>query len=552
MEKVVARLPGAAFAVDQSLRVLAWNRKAEEGLGLPAAKALGRLCYEVVPAVDVETGLPCQETCPLAHGSPRHGWAHNRVLRAPWAAGRRTRLDCFLLRCLFPGPEQGNICFIGTPTASTVDAHSRVLEAVEAIYPVVSGPGDAGKALGVFVRTVLRAASADAGELFLLEPSTQELVLVEHQGLPTETVREFCRSVIGEGFPGLMISQKVPLLAVATAMGEAPARPSGWYLSAPLVRDGRIMGALGIASRRDDFDVASAARILFPVAVHASAYLRWAYSAGEEGQKAVGTALPSVAGRLRFYCLGSFRAVLDGEELPRARFHRLKALALLRFLVARRGRPTSREALMELLWPEADPARASGNLRVVLHALRRGLEGHTGRGRVILSEGDLIYLDPSSRVWVDAEDFVQRARRATELAGQTQDDEALDECRRAAELYKGEYLEDEPYSDWCLFERERLKETYLNLLKLMASTLAKRGDLAGAIDACRAALSADPGREEMHRELVGLLWQAGRRDEALRQYETCRRILQDELASEPTPETQSLYQALLAGTYEVG
>ncbi len=551
VEEVVARIPGAAFAVDDNLRVIAWNRKAEEGMRLKASEAWGRPCYEVVPAVDVETGGPCQEQCPLVRRSSQYGWAYNRVLRAPWAGGRRTRLDCFLLRCLLPTLEQANICFVSPPTASTQDAHSRVLEAIETIHPVVSGRVDPKEALAVCVRTMLRATSADAGELFLLDPETRELVLMDHQGLSTETMREFRRSTIGEGFPDLIGQSEVPLIAMGASAGMAPAGASGWYLCAPLVVESRVLGALGVASERHDFDVAGAMRVLFPMAVQLGVYLRWAYLAGEHKPKGAGERLPGEASRLRFHCLGPFRVSLDGEPVPAARFERLKALTLLKFLVANRGRPVPREALMELLWPEADPMLASGNLRVVLHALRRGLEPKHGKGppsSFVLSEGDLIYLDPSDRVWVDTEEFARGARRAAKLASQGQEEEALGEWRRAVSLYRGEYLEDEPYSDWCLFDRERLEETYLNLLKQMASMLARRGDVAEAIETYHIALGVDEGREEIHRELMRLLWQAGRRDEGLRQYETCRRISQTALGVEPTEETKALYETLIGGS----
>ncbi|MFL7810020.1 MAG: tetratricopeptide repeat protein, partial [Anaerolineae bacterium] len=56
----------------------------------------------------------------------------------------------------------------------------------------------------------------------------------------------------------------------------------------------------------------------------------------------------------------------------------------------------------------------------------------------------------------------------------------------------------------------------------------------------------DPWREEAHRQLMHLLALTGQRSAALAQYEACRRALADELAVEPTAETQALYQTILA------
>ena len=191
--------------------------------------------------------------------------------------------------------------------------------------------------------------------------------------------------------------------------------------------------------------------------------------------------------------------------------------------------------------------RSSRNLRVVLHSLRRALEPDLKRGGAssfIVTKGDLVHLSSSSLVWIDVEEFVDRARRAVSLSSSGRRVEGISEYRRAAALYRGEYLEDELYSDWCLFERERLKEVCISLSLRMASILTEMGDLAQASDVYRAALKVDGGREEIHRELMRLLWKSGRRDEALRQYESCSRILREELGVGPASETEALYASI--------
>ena len=146
---------------------------------------------------------------------------------------------------------------------------------------------------------------------------------------------------------------------------------------------------------------------------------------------------------------------------------------------------------MEVIWPGADPARSRGNLRVVLHALRRTLKMQLPGGETpsfIVSQGNLICLSPSDHIWVDAEALVQIAHRAARLAAEGKASEALRECRRAIALYQGDYLEGEPYDDWWLFERERLRELYVDVLKLMASIHRDQGDSLEAIEKCRKAL----------------------------------------------------------------
>ena len=56
----------------------------------------------------------------------------------------------------------------------------------------------------------------------------------------------------------------------------------------------------------------------------------------------------------------------------------------------------------------------------------------------------------------------------------------------------------------------------------------------------RRGLLADPLREDLHQVLIRALITLGRRPEALAQYDVCVRLLRDELAAEPLPETRRL------------
>ena len=56
----------------------------------------------------------------------------------------------------------------------------------------------------------------------------------------------------------------------------------------------------------------------------------------------------------------------------------------------------------------------------------------------------------------------------------------------------------------------------------------------------------DPLREEAHRRIMRIAVLLGRHTDAIRQYERCRTILDDELGTEPSPETTRLHQEILA------
>src|SRR5438046_2279417 len=74
----------------------------------------------------------------------------------------------------------------------------------------------------------------------------------------------------------------------------------------------------------------------------------------------------------------------------------------------------------------------------------------------------------------------------------------------------------------------------------LASMLGGSGDPDAGIVHGRAAVEADPLREEAHAVLMRLYASAGRPQEALRQYRELDRILWDELGEQPSAALQAL------------
>jgi PAS domain S-box-containing protein len=55
-----------AFVTDDSLRIVHWNKAAEEILGFERGKVTGQYCYQILQGIDEEKRLLCQEHCRVA------------------------------------------------------------------------------------------------------------------------------------------------------------------------------------------------------------------------------------------------------------------------------------------------------------------------------------------------------------------------------------------------------------------------------------------------------------------------------------------------------
>jgi len=252
----------------------------------------------------------------------------------------------------------------------------------------------------------------------------------------------------------------------------------------------------------------------------------------------------SILQSLQVFSFGHFGLVAEGRGLNVDEWKRKQALTLLKYLITCRGHAVPRERLMECLWPEGDEHHGRDRLKVTLYYLRNQLREAGIADEVVETVGHA-YLLRGDKIWLDADVFELSIFEGTSLMEQGNWDEAMHCFEDAHRLYRGDYLEDEPYEDWCAEERERLRELYLNMLAKLAQCYVEGGGFFKAVQVCRSALTCEPCREYFHRMLMVYLTQSGQRDQAITHYKDCQRILKQELGVEPMTETQKIYQQIL-------
>ena len=260
---------------------------------------------------------------------------------------------------------------------------------------------------------------------------------------------------------------------------------------------------------------------------------------GEEKQ-----AGPPPEQALQIFVLGRFGVAARGRRLAVENWERKQALTLLKYLVAHLGHPVHREALIEYLWPDVDENHGRERLKVTVYFLRRQLRAAGLPDDVVQTAGKT-YLLNDETVWVDVAAFQRLVAQGATLQREQRWDAALKLYEEAQHLYRGDYMEEDIYADWCAAERERLREIYLEALAGMVDCHAERGHYAEAVQVCRTALVRDPCRESFHRALMEHLVHLGRADWALAQFHSCQRILARELGVEPMPETRRLHQQIV-------
>lgn len=242
-------------------------------------------------------------------------------------------------------------------------------------------------------------------------------------------------------------------------------------------------------------------------------------------------------GGLRVALLGGFRVVVGGTAVPPEPWRRRKPAALVKILSLSPGHRVHREQLLELLWPDLDASAAGANLRKAIHQARSALDGVSqGAAGLIEFGGDVVALAVPDTV-VDVDTFrsaLTTARRAA----------SADAYRQALDRYEGDLLPEDLYEEWAAGPRRALREDYQAGLHELADLVEVDGDIAGAIEVVRRQVTSDPLREESHASLMRLYSLAGRRADALHQYDHLAELLDTELGVEPGAEVQRLREEI--------
>jgi DNA-binding SARP family transcriptional activator len=244
---------------------------------------------------------------------------------------------------------------------------------------------------------------------------------------------------------------------------------------------------------------------------------------------------PPAVPPLAIQCLGGFAVLRGGEPVTVSEWRSRKARDLVKVLISREGRPVHRGVLVELLWPDEDPARTGSRLSVTLSTARAVLDPAKvfPPNWYLAAESDAVWLDVG-HAEVDVLRFTALAAQATvaRKAGPTH--EAVEALAAAEAAYVGDAFTEDPYEDWSVSMRERARATYISVARTLADDTAAAGDTATAVRCYLRVLEHDPYDEHAHLGVVATQLGAGQQGEARRSYRAYGQRM-DEIGVEAAP-----------------
>ena len=240
---------------------------------------------------------------------------------------------------------------------------------------------------------------------------------------------------------------------------------------------------------------------------------------------------------LRIKTFGQFAVWRGTQLLDATDWKREKARQLLQVLVGNFGKWISRDQLTLVLWPDAEPATASNNLKVTLSSLNQALEPDRPEGAkplFVLRRGSQYMLNPNVGIIIDTERFDQLSRSSD-----------VSSLESAARLYQGRYFENEAVEEFFIAEGQYYHERYLQVMDQLIQSALSAGEWEKALNFSRTLLSRDPLWEPAYRSMMLIHHRMGNPGSVLQTFQQCQQALNREIGSEVSTETQALLNELL-------
>ena len=248
------------------------------------------------------------------------------------------------------------------------------------------------------------------------------------------------------------------------------------------------------------------------------------------------------APRLYVRSFGSLAVHRGGWHGPLVHVRKRRLRSLLAVLVAHAGQTLTRDMVLDLLWPDSDPAAAVNNLNQTVFQLRRLLDPGYRDGRspaYLISNSETVQFN-SDLVRTDLHEFRRLAHRRSGSTFGT-----ASGAEDALDLIRGEFLSDVRYEDWAWTLATVVHNEVRTLLMPVAAGKTRLDNQELGVRAACALLTLDPLDEWAQIAVAEQLAASGRRAAGRESLIQFARRAREELDEDPS-------EALIAALERVG
>lgn len=215
-----------------------------------------------------------------------------------------------------------------------------------------------------------------------------------------------------------------------------------------------------------------------------------------------------------------------------------KAKLLLVLLVLTK-QPMSRTALAEMLWPDTDIEKGRARVRHALYLLRQSLAPYSDE-LFVITQTEIAF--NAHLISVDFFDFLTSVDQISSKSIKVK------VIKQKLDLYSLGFLQNikippsDTLASWHQSWQSRYELELAQYRHQLVTYYIEAQDISSALTYVKWWLCQTPKDEACHRYLIRLLLVTGDKESALRAYQHCKEMLESTFGTQPSLETQALFQ----------
>ncbi|MGM0502350.1 MAG: BTAD domain-containing putative transcriptional regulator [Bacillota bacterium] len=247
---------------------------------------------------------------------------------------------------------------------------------------------------------------------------------------------------------------------------------------------------------------------------------------------------------LKIKAFGNMELFRGRQEIEEYEWTRKKSKELFKLFLVHYGEFVSKEKICHFLWPDKKLEKASSSFYVVLNNLNKVLEpDRKSRSEpyFIMKKDNYYGLKKDFAYYYDValfEEFIRQGKNTN------QDRIKMKFYQEAFEIYKNDFLIENLSNNWIINERERLEKKYIDISEKLMKYYYNTEKHEETIEIADQILNKNQYIEPAYLYKIMSYDRLGKKALAITTYESCKRILAEELDITPNQELKKYYKYL--------
>lgn len=248
---------------------------------------------------------------------------------------------------------------------------------------------------------------------------------------------------------------------------------------------------------------------------------------------------------------GDFDIRIYGQSVLKKSKRTNKNLELLKYFITYRRKKLLPEMIIDDLWPDADFADPKNVLRTQIFRLRKNIEDLPFNDSEKMCSMDVVFengfyiFNPRNCCIIDTDRFEEGIKKA-DLIRDKDSDKAIEIYREVINLYRGEYLSENPYSEWIFTIRSRFHRLFVQSVLRLFELLKNKRRFEEIVAIYDQIIALEPFEESIHIYFLESLSELKDYKNALSYYNYIVNRMYREMSINPTPALKRIYKKIIS------